>query len=64
MTDRATADLLLSDIAAMRRLSALKEWALRWASVIHGLPAEMQTELRKAYKERMETNGPTTNTTL
>jgi len=52
MTDRATADLLLSDIAAMRRVAALEEWALRWASVIHGLPPEMQAELRLAYQER------------
>lgn len=52
MTDRATTDLLLSDIAAMRRVAALKEWALRWSHVIHGLPPEMQAELRKAYQER------------
>jgi hypothetical protein len=64
MTDRSTTDLLLSDIAAIRTAAALKEWASRWADVIHSLPSEMQAELRTAYKERMETNGPTTNTTL
>lgn len=57
MTDRATADLLLSDIAAMRLVAALEEWALNWATVIHGLPADMQAELRQAYQERKRELG-------
>lgn len=52
-TDRSLADLLLSDLAAIRTTDALKTWGIRWARDIQA--SGYRDEIAKAYLARMET---------
>jgi hypothetical protein len=51
-TDRAKADLLLSDIAAIDTAHALKAWGVRWSKECKESPHV--AEIRKAYLDRMK----------
>ena len=51
-TDRAKADLLLSDIADINTAHALKVWGVRWSKECKESPHV--DEIRKAYLEKLK----------